>query len=161
MKQPKTVVKLWETLCKKMKPKSPGRKMAKQYAAKAGMRSIGEIYCAANMGVDEIEYEYETVKIEYQHEPQIYTPDFILKNGKVVEFKGKMTAETRKKMISIKRSNPDLWIGIVFQKANNKLSSRPNAKRYWQWAEMNGFPWAEMRVPKSWSKGRRKTLKSK
>ena len=159
MKQPKTVVNLWEKLCKKLKPRAPGRKQAKIHAAMCGMRSMGEVYCATNMGVDEIEYEYETVKIEYQHEPQIYTPDFVLKNGRVVEFKGKMTAETRKKMISIKRSNPDLWIGIVFQKANNKLSSRPNAKRYWQWAEANGFPWSEMRVPKAWSKGRRKKLK--
>ena len=155
-KKPGTVVKEWEVLCQKVKNdktkrKAPGRKEAMKYAAMAGMRSMGEVQCAANMDAAKIKYKYEEKILEYQHEPQKYTPDFVLPNGMIVEFKGKMTAETRKKMLSIKRSNPELTIGIVFQYANNKLSARPNSTRYWEWAESNGFLWSESYVPKAWA----------
>ena len=158
-KTPAEVIKLWEKLCHKLKPRSPGSKRAKEYAAMCGMRSMGEVSCAANMDLLKIPYEYEKHTLQYQHAPQTYTPDFVLPNGMVIEFKGKMTAETRKKMISIKRSNPNVRIGIVFQKANNKLSSKPNSTRYWQWAETNGFLHSDAYVPKEWARGRRKTLR--
>jgi hypothetical protein len=154
--KPSTVIKKWEALCEKIKNdktkrKAPGRQEAQKHAAMCGMRSMGEVYCAANMDQLKIPYQYEAVTLTYQHAPQKYTPDFILPNGFIVEFKGKMTAEVRKKLVSIKRSNPEKKIGIVFQKANNKLSSRPNATRYWEWAEANGYLWSEAYVPKAWT----------
>ena len=157
MIKPKTVMQRWGALCKKIKAdktkrKAPGRQEAKKYAAMCGMRSMGEVACAANMDLMKIPYKYETETLEYQHLPQTYTPDFVLPNGVLVEFKGKMTAETRKKMLSIRRCNPNRTIGIVFQYANNKLSSRKNSTRYWEWAEKNGFLWSEGYVPLAWTR---------
>ena len=155
MKQPKTVVKLWEALCAKVKAdktkrKAPGRAEARKHAALCGMRSMGEVYCASDLDARGKKYEYEARRLTYQYDPQTYTPDFVLPNGVIVEFKGKMVGETRKKLLAIRRCNPNLTIGIVFQKANNKLSTRPNSKRYWEWAEASGFLYSESFIPDAW-----------
>lgn len=161
MKKPKTVLKLWLKLCHqvkkdKTKRKAPGRREAKKYAAMCGMKSMLEVEVAADAANRGIDLEYEKETLEYQHSPQKYTPDFTpaqpCKKNPIIEVKGKMTAEVRKKLISIKRCNPDRKICLVFGYANNKLSARPNATRYWQWAEQNGFLWSEKSVKKEWFK---------
>ena len=147
-----TVLNRWEALIKKMTPKKPGRREAKEYAKLCGMKSIGECRCAADMDRRGIKYVYERDTLRYQHLPQKYTADFtLIDNGDLlIEYKGKMTNDTRKKMLSVKRSNPDRRICIVFEKANNKLSSRPNSTRYYQWSEQNKFPWSEGVVKDEW-----------
>jgi predicted nuclease of restriction endonuclease-like RecB superfamily len=128
----------------------PGRRLAKEYAAMAGMKSIGEVRCAADMDSKKIEWKYEIEKLRYQHKVQTYTPDFLLADGTLIEYKGKMTNETRKKLLSIKRCNPKRRLCIVFEKPDNKLSSRPNSQRYWQWAEANQFEWSDQVVDPRW-----------
>ena len=152
MLKPQTVLNRWEALIKKMAPKKPGRREAKEYAKLCGMKSIGEVRCSADMDKRDIKWVYEKDTLRYQHLPQKYTADFtLIDNGDLlIEYKGKMTNDTRKKMLSVKRSNPDRRICIVFEKANNKLSSRPNSTRYNQWAESNGFEWSEMIVKEEW-----------
>ena len=155
MLKPKTVINKWEALVKKMHPRKPGRREAKEYAKMCGMKSIGEVRCAADMDKRGIKWVYERDTLRYQHLPQKYTADFTLIDNRdlLIEYKGKMTNDTRKKMLSVKRSNPDRRICIVFEKANNKLSSRPNSTRYFQWAESNGFEWNETTVKEEWLNG--------
>ena len=167
--KPKAVMVLWDKLCKEvetirkkemLKPKKsrlkrnlkmgPGKRRAKEHAAQCGMKSIGEVRCAADMDRQGIKWKYEAETLVYQHKPQKYTPDFLLKGKLLIEYKGKMTNETRKKLLSIKRCNPERRLCIVFEKPNNKLSSRPNASRYWQWAERNGFEWSDQTIHKGW-----------
>jgi predicted nuclease of restriction endonuclease-like RecB superfamily len=162
-------MKLWNKLCDEIaaikkeemkKPKKkrlkknlktgPGKRRAKEHAALAGMKSIGEVRCAADMDRQGIKWKYEAETLVYQHQPQKYTPDFLLSRKLLIEYKGKMTNETRKKLLSIKRCNPGRRICIVFEKPDNKLSSRPNASRYWQWAERNGFEWSDQVIRPEW-----------
>jgi predicted nuclease of restriction endonuclease-like RecB superfamily len=145
-------MKRWDALCAKLKPKRPGKKQAKEYADMAGMKSIGEVRCAADLDTQGIKWKYEHETLSYQHRPQKYTPDFTLVDNDdlLIEYKGKMTNETRKKLLSIQRCNPKRRLCIVFERPNNKLSSRPNATRYWQWAERNGFKWSEQVIDPSW-----------
>ena len=152
MIKPKTVMQRWETLRKKMHPRKPGRREAKEYAKMCGMKSIGEVRCAADMDKRGIKWVYERDTLRYQHLPQKYTADFTLVDNDdlLIEYKGKMTNDTRKKMLSVQRSNPDRRICIVFEKATNKLSSRPNSTRYWQWSEQNKIPWSELTVKDEW-----------
>ena len=49
MLKPKTVMQRWNKLCEELKPKSPGRRQAKEYAKLCGMKSIGEVRCAKDM----------------------------------------------------------------------------------------------------------------
>jgi hypothetical protein len=89
-----------------------------------------------------------------------YLPDFIiLKNGIIVEAKGYLDAAACKKMLAVKRSNPDLDIRFVFQNANGKRNKRAKLKN-WEWAEKHGFPWAEDTIPQAWLKEKRPSVKS-
>lgn len=136
---------------KKNLRKGPGGRVARQYAAMAGMKSMGEVYCTADMNKRKIKNKYEAESLDYSIE-STYTPDWTLANDVLVEYKGKMTEQTRTKLLAIKKCNPDRRICIVFERANNKLSARPNSWRYWEWAEKNGFEWSEGVVRKEWCK---------
>jgi len=165
--KPKTVMNRWNKLCEKIKKdktrrRTPGRKEAKRHAAMCGMKSMLEVEIAAQMDEKGIKWEYEPDKFEYHMCPnwkkgcgvktQMYNPDFKLGNNKYVEVKGKMTLDTRKKMIAVKLHNPKLKIYMVFGEANNKLSSRKKATRYWEWAEKEGFIWTNKEIKKEWAK---------
>ena len=91
-------------------------------------------------------YEYETMKLSYEVPARqaIYTPDFIdYENKVIVEAKGYLRAEDRKKMVLIKQQNPDWTICFMFQKANQTIS-KSSKTTYAMWAEKNGFSWREL-----------------
>lgn len=84
-------------------------------------------------------------------ETKRYLPDFVLPGNVVVECKGRLTAADRKKMLLVKRQNPDLDLRLLFQ-FDNKLSPRSKT-RYSTWADKNGFPWAVGSIPRGWLRG--------
>ena len=100
-----------------------------------------------------IKFTYETLKLSYVVPARNagYTPDFILQGDIIVEAKGYFrTAADRQKLILVKKQHPDLDIRIVFQNANLPIYKGSKTK-YWQWAETNGFPWADNgELPESW-----------
>ena len=145
---PKQVMKKWNAIPQKNR----NSRMAKTYAKMAGMRSMGEVRCAADMIEKDINYLYEERILTYQHEPQKYTPDFVIESSghtTIIEYKGKMTNETRKKLLSIQRCNPTARICLVFEKPNNKIR-KGSKTTYWKWAEKNNFPWSEHYVLEEW-----------
>lgn len=184
MIKPKQALAKWERELKKMKAKTEkeatqrgwtGRqksvifskrstKLAREIAKEAGMKSMGEVKCAADMDARKIPYTYEDKVFQYQYEPQKYTPDFnilIKRKGKKplhVEYKGKMTGDVRKKMLAVKKCNPDIEVAIVFENANNGITKRRKKKdgtyntptKYWQWAVQKGFLWSEHTVREEW-----------
>jgi len=129
-------------------------KLAKQIAKLAGMKSMGEVKCAADLEERGVPYSYETTTIPYQHKPQKYTPDFDIYAGKKkvhVEYKGKLDAATRKKLLAIKASNPDVAIFLVFEKGNNKIR-KGSKTTYIAWAKKNGFKCNERTILDEWVK---------
>ena len=89
-----------------------------------------------------------------------YLPDFIiLKNGIIIEAKGYLDTASCKKMLAVKRSNPDLDIRFVFMDANGKRNKKAKL-RNWEWAEKHNFPWAEGTIPEAWLKEKKKSQKS-
>ena len=95
-----------------------------------------------------VEYEYESEYFPYVIEHK-YIPDFRV--GDVyLETKGYFKPSDRRKMLAVKRCNPDLDIRLVFQAPHNKISKRSKTT-YSMWAEKNGFPWcAYYAIPISW-----------
>lgn len=82
------------------------------------------------------------------HDTRKYTPDF--KVGDIrIECKGRLTADDRKKLLLVKEQHPEIDLRLVFMYPNNKLTARSKT-RYWEWAEKNGFKWADKGVPKEW-----------
>lgn len=96
-----------------------------------------------------VKYEYESTKVAYTLQCN-YTPDFLLPNGVYLEVKGRLTTEDRRKMLAVKKNNPDLDIRFVFQAPFNKLY-KGSKSTYAKWAEKNGFLWcAYHSIPIEW-----------
>ena len=70
-----------------------------------------------------VSYEYESTKVPYtiQHN---YLPDFVLPNHVYLEAKGYWDPPDRRKVLAVKRDNPDIDIRMVFQSPYNKISKK-------------------------------------
>lgn len=96
-----------------------------------------------------IGFKYETVRIKYTT-VRSYIPDFYLVDFDFyVEYKGYFRSSDRRKHTLIKEQNPSYDIRFVFQNANNTLSKKSKTT-YREWADKNGFLWAEGKLPSSW-----------
>jgi len=101
------------------------RSIARIYAQTLGYRSIGEVRFKALCNIHKIKLDYEVKTVSYQHKPQKYTADFTQPQKKIhLEYKGKLDAATRKKLLSVKRCNPNMILWLVFEKPNNFIVGR-------------------------------------
>ena len=125
-------------------------------ASKPKFRSKFEarVYAEAVASGHALTYEPADLRLSYVC-PGIYTPDFRLPNGIIIETKGLLTYEDRRKMVAVKAANPKLDIRMVFMRADN-LIRRGSKMTYSLWAEKYGFPWAEGVIPDKWFKEKRK-----
>lgn len=95
-------------------------------------------------------FEYESVPLTYVL-TSVYTPDFVLPNGVIVETKGLFDSDDRRKMLAVKAQHPALDIRLCFQKADVKLSRASRSITYAQWATRHKFPWCEGNIPTTWT----------
>lgn len=129
-----------------------GRRIRQHKAGKLTVRSGFEAKIVEQLRAKKVKFEYETLKLKYvlPETKHTYTPDFSLPNGVIIEAKGKLDPATRKKMMAVKNSHPDLDIRFVFQRDN---PIRKGSKTtYSMWSEKAGFPWAIGEVPDDWLK---------
>ncbi len=94
---------------------------------------------------------YEAHKLHYTQpaKPRTYTPDFILKNGIVVESKGRFVTADRQKHLFIKADHPGLDIRFVFSNPNARIG-KTSTTTYAMWCEKNGFLYAAKWIPQEW-----------
>jgi hypothetical protein len=112
-------------------------------------RSKLEERIAEHLGSLGVSYEYESTKAPYIIQAN-YTPDFILPNGVWLEAKGYFKPSDRRKMIAVKKANPDLDIRMVFQAPHNPIN-KGSKTTYAMWADKYGFPWCHYHnIPTSW-----------
>ena len=96
-----------------------------------------------------VKYEYETTKVPYVIS-HIYSPDFILPNGVVLECKGYWDAEDRRKIKEVKKQHPDLDLRMVFQAPYNTISKKSKTT-YAKYCEKLGIPWTSFaNIPLKW-----------
>ena len=96
-----------------------------------------------------ISYEYESTQVPYviQHN---YTPDFLLPNHVYLETKGYWDPADRRKVLAVKRDNPDIDLRMVFQSPYNTIS-RKSKTTYAQWCEKLEIPWTSFNnIPLDW-----------
>lgn len=124
---------------------------AKQVAAKYGFRSGLEERIAEQLDKAGVEYTYEKLKLDYVKpaSKHVYTPDFVLSNGIIIETKGRFLLADRQKHILVKRHNPTLDIRFVFSNSNARIS-KASATTYAQWCIKNGFKYADKTIPEEW-----------
>ena len=84
-------------------------------------------------------YDYESTKVPYtiQH---YYVPDFVLPNYVHLEAKGYWDAADRRKILAVKKDNPDLDLRMVFQAPYNTISKKSKTT-YAMWCEKHDIPW--------------------
>ena len=96
-----------------------------------------------------VSYEYETEKLSYTIEHN-YTPDFVLPNYVYLETKGYWDAADRRKVLAVKRDNPEVDLRMVFQSPYNTISKKSKTT-YAKWCERHGIPWtAYHEIPLDW-----------
>lgn len=101
----------------------------------------------ANLKMRKVKFTYETLQVCYILEGT-YNPDFILSNGVIVEAKGLLDRDSKRKMAAVKKQHPELDIRFLFMDASKRI---PGSKQnHGEWASKNGFPWAEREVPEEW-----------
>ncbi len=124
---------------------------AKQAGLKHGFRSGLEERIAEQLDKLGVEYEYEKLKLKYikPASEHIYTPDFRLSNGIIVETKGRFLALDRQKHLMVKKHNPTLDIRFVFSNSKAKIS-KASRTTYAMWCEKNGFLYADKAIPQEW-----------
>lgn len=131
-------------------------------------RSGLEAKIAEQLTKAEIEFEFETTKLEYWlkrpkakcsacgntkdiWESHTYTPDFVLTDlGIIIETKGRFLSKDRTKMKAIQRDHPELDIRMLFS-ANGKLTKGKDA-RYSDWCDKNDYVCAFKSIPEEWLK---------
>jgi len=104
------------------------------------MRSKLEEQVAGTLDDYQISYEYESLKLPYVQPEvgRVYIPDFILKNGILLEVKGKLDVDARRKMKWVREHNPEEDIRFVFHR-NNKLTRAKKSWRYSDWCRNNDY----------------------
>lgn len=124
---------------------------AKQVAIKNGYRSGLEERVAEQLEQLGVEYTYEKVKLKYIRpaSEHIYTPDFKLPNGIIVETKGRFLLADRMKHIMVKKHNPDVDIRFVFSNSNARIS-KASKTTYAMWCRKHGFLFADKTIPEEW-----------
>ena len=96
-----------------------------------------------------VSYEYESEKLSYTIEHN-YTPDFVLPNYTYLEAKGYWAPEDRRKILAVKKSNPDVDIRMVFQSPYNTISKKSKTT-YAKWCDRHDIPWSSYQeIPIEW-----------
>ena len=112
-------------------------------------RSYFESLVGAKLAEDGSIVRYETERVRYVKAPAIYTPDFLLPNGIMIECKGWFKPADRAKHLLIRKHNPTLDIRFVFENSQNKLS-KSSKTTYAKWCSVHAFKYADKRVPLAW-----------
>ncbi len=102
-----------------------------------------------------VPHEYEPLKLSYYVERN-YIPDLRV-GTMIVELKGYFRQDSQRKMKAVKAQHPELDIRFVFQKASSTIQGAKKRKdgskmTCQQWADRNGFIWAEQTIPEEWLK---------
>ena len=124
-----------------------------EVSLKYGFRSGLEEKVADYLTSKGVGFSFETLKVSYvkPETKHIYTPDFILDNGIIIETKGRWLLDDRKKHILIRKQHPNLDIRILFQNANAKIR-KGSKTSYADFCEKHGIPYAHREIPVAWLK---------
>lgn len=122
-----------------------------KYRYKGTYRSGLEDKVSKDLESKGIPFEYEKLKIRYSVPvaDKMYTPDFRLPSGIIIETKGRFDLEDRKKHMLVKQQHPDLDIRFVFTNSKTKIR-KGSPTSYGDWCSKNGFLFADKLIPESW-----------
>tara|TARA_R100000152_G_C6562255_1_gene32637 strand:+ start:155 stop:526 length:372 start_codon:yes stop_codon:yes gene_type:complete len=96
-----------------------------------------------------VSFQYESEKLGYTIEHS-YTPDFVLPNYTYLEAKGYWSPADRRKILNVKKANPEIDLRMVFQSPYNKINKKSKTT-YAMWCERHDIPWSSYHnIPLEW-----------
>lgn len=102
-------------------------------------RNPFEARCAQQLGPS---YEYEPIKLTYTIEAT-YLPDFVdRENWHIVEAKGLFDPADRRKLLAVKKANPDYTIELWFTNPSKPIN-KGSKTTYADWCDKHGFTWKQ------------------
>lgn len=129
----------------KFKKKKRSRPSNKQVKKKITFRSKFEVSVAKDLESRGISFEFESLIVPYTLHCT-YKPDFLLPNGIIVETKGVLDADVKRKMLAAKLQNKELDIRFLFMSS----TSKKNKVKWERWCRNNNYEYAYDVVPESW-----------
>lgn len=119
----------------------------------AAYRSGLEAKIAEQLEAAGLPVAFEQYKLKYvvPEREATYTPDFLLRNGIVIESKGIFDVDDRKKHLLIHEQHPELDIRFVFSSSRAKIY-KGSKTTYADWCNKHGFQFADKLIPASWLK---------
>lgn len=108
-----------------------------------------------------VSFDFELYHIKYvvPARDAKYTPDFVLRNGIIVETKGIWEVEDRKKHLLIREQYPDLDIRLVFSSSKSKIY-KGSPTSYADFCTKHGILFADKLIPLAWLKEKTKEIPS-
>lgn len=106
-----------------------------------------------------VSFDFELYHIKYvvPARDAKYTPDFVLRNGIIVETKGIWEVEDRKKHLLIREQYPDLDIRLVFSSSKSKIY-KGSPTSYADFCTKHGILFADKLIPLAWLKEKTKEI---
>lgn len=102
-------------------------------------------------------YEPEVVHFLQPEKARKYTPDFRVttkgsRSSFLIETKGRLTAEDRKKLVWVRDQNPKIKLVLLFMDSRKTLT-KVSKTTYGDWSRKNGFEFHDFRfgLPKEWT----------
>ena len=84
-------------------------------------RSRFEAQVALSLEKQEIDFEFEPHKIEFQPPSRVYIPDFYVPDHNFyIEVKGRLRQEDRVKHLLVKKQNPEVEVKFLFANSRKK-----------------------------------------
>lgn len=121
-------------------------------ARSLGYRSGLEVQVARQLEEAGVSFEYEKMKIRWlDSKDRVYTPDYVLDNGIVIETKGRFVSADRRKHKEIRKQYPNLDLRFVFTNPNAKIN-KGSRTSYGDWCTQHGFKYASTSIPEDWMK---------
>ncbi|WYW04221.1 endonuclease [Pseudomonas phage vB_PpuP-Kallioja] len=132
-----------------------GPKGARTGAFRSGLEDRN----AAHMDKLGVPFDFEMFHIKYTVPAREakYTPDFVLRNGIIVETKGIWEVDDRKKHLLIREQYPDLDIRLVFSNSKSKIY-KGSPTSYADFCTKHGIMFADKLIPKAWLQEKRKEI---
>ena len=96
-----------------------------------------------------VSFMYESEKLSYTIEHN-YTPDFVLPNYTYLEAKGYWDPADRRKILAVKKANPEIDLRMIFQSPYNTINKKSKTT-YAQWCDKHDIPWTSYKdIPIEW-----------
>lgn len=129
-----------------------GPKGARTGAFRSGLEDRN----AAHMDKLGVPFDFEQFYIKYvvPAREAKYTPDFVLRNGIIIETKGIWEVDDRKKHLLIREQYPTLDIRLVFSSSKSKIY-KGSPTSYGDFCTKHGIPFADKLIPLAWLKEKR------